>query len=324
MNKILEVKFGSYLYGTNTEHSDLDIKGIHLPSSHEIVMGRVKKNVSTVRPKQEFEKNNKDDIDFESFSLMEYLRLLCSGQTVALDMLFSPDSFHVFKGDRYDIFKTIYANKDRLISRNVAAFYQYALRQAAKYGLKGSRVRAARESLDFFSGYGMYVRLIEFKDELDRFVGEGRPYIEYVDIKDMHNRMVKHLQICGRKYPLTNPVKEVLESLQKIFNTYGKRALEAEQNNFVDAKACSHAVRVNLEAKELLLTGHITFPCPERKLLIDIKTGKMPYKEVEILIENGLKELEEAKRISKLRDTPDVEWVDTFVYDIYSDIVRRG
>jgi predicted nucleotidyltransferase len=324
MNKIIEIKFGSYLYGTNTPESDLDFKGIYLPDARQIVLGRSSKNISTSRPKQTFEKNTKDDVDREIFSLKEYLKLLCEGQTVALDMLFSPESFHVFKGERYDLFQKIIENKDKLLCKNVAAFYHYALRQAAKYGLKGSRVRATKDAIDFFSQFDVNAKLIEFKDQLDKFVARNDEHILYVEILGPQQKLVPHLQVCQRKFPFTVIVKEVVRALNKIYDAYGQRALLAEKNEGVDQKACSHAVRVNLEAKELLLTGHITFPCPERQLLLDIKTGKMPYKEVEKLIENGLHELEEAQKVSTLRAEPDLQWAEDFVYDVYSDIVKKG
>lgn len=38
MNKILEMKFGSHLYGTNTPNSDLDYKAIYLPTAREIIL----------------------------------------------------------------------------------------------------------------------------------------------------------------------------------------------------------------------------------------------------------------------------------------------
>jgi predicted nucleotidyltransferase len=324
MNKIVEIKFGSHLYGTNTESSDLDIKGIYLPTARQIVLGTSKHNVSTSRPKQEGERNTKDDIDQEFFSLKEYLKLLTGGQTVALDILFSPESFHIFKGERYDLFQKIYKNKEKLLCKNVAAFYHYALRQCSKYGIKGSRVRAVREALDFISKYDNYSRLLEFKSDLDNFVNQKLEHIKYVDILGPQEKLVTHFEVINRKFPLTNTVKNVRDALVKIYDGYGQRAIDASNDQNVDKKACSHAVRVNLEAKELLLTGHITFPCPDRQLLLDIKTSKMSYKEVEKLIENGLHELEEAQKISTLRAEPDLQWAEDFVYDVYSDIVKRG
>jgi len=331
MNKIVEIKFGSHLYGCATQSSDSDFKGIYLPTSRQIVLGQGKHNVSTSRPKKEFEKNSKDDVDSETFSLKEYLKLLCEGQTVALDMLFSPASFHVFKGERYDLFQNIYENKDKLLSKGILSFIGYARKQSAKYGIKGSRVRAVKDTLEFLNtavSNGVNNQLLlkdtNVKSGLDNFITSvNSEFIKYVELPDPNGIIVPYFEVCNRKFQMTNSIKYTLAVLNKIYDEYGQRAKLAEVNDGIDWKALSHAVRVNFEGQELLKTGFITFPCPERKLLLDIKTGKLPYKEVEILIENGLKDLENAQKTSKLPQKPDLKWAEDFVYDVYSEIVKN-
>jgi hypothetical protein len=324
MNKIIEIKFGSHLYGTDTANSDADFKGIYLPTSRQIVLGQGKHNVSTSRLKKEFEKNSKDDVDSETFSLKEYLKLLCEGQTVALDMLFSPESFHVFKGESYHLFQHIFRNKDKLLSKGILSFIGYARKQASKYGIKGSRVRAVMETINFLTGFPGQVLLKEIKIQLDNFVAQGDEFIKFVELPDPNDVLVTYFEVCGRKFQMTNSVKYSVSVLNKIYNEYGQRAKLAQINDGIDWKALSHAVRVNFEGQELLKTGFITFPCPEKKLLLDIKTGKLPYKEVEKIIEDGLCELEEAQKHSKLRAEPDRKWAEDFVYDIYSGIVKNN
>jgi hypothetical protein len=320
LNKIIEIKFGSHLYGTDTPLSDVDFKGIYLPTAREIVLERVKRNISTSRPKREFEKNTKDDVDSEIFSLAEYLRLLCDGQTVGLDMLFAPDNFQVFKGKEYHLFQTIYDNKDKLLSKGILSFIGYARKQASKYGIKGSRVRAVKDTIEFLNTFDATILLRELP--LAAFIARGDEFIRYAEGHDPNGATITYFEVCGRKFQLTNSVKYSLAVLNKIYNEYGHRAKLAQENDGIDWKALSHAVRVNFEGQELLRTGFITFPCPNRQLLLDIKTGKMPYKEVEAIIETGLQELEAAQVNSLLREKPDVQWVDDFLYDVYSNIVK--
>jgi hypothetical protein len=141
-------------------------------------------------------------------------------------------------------------------------------------------------------------------------------------IDDPNGAAITYFEVCGRKFQMTNSVKYSLGVLNKIYNEYGQRARLAQENDGIDWKALSHAVRVNFEGQELLQTGFITFPCPERKLLLDIKTGKLPYKEVEVIIEKGLQDLEEAQANSTLQEKPDEQWADDFLYDVYSKIVK--
>lgn len=322
MNKIVEIKFGSHLYGTDTPTSDLDFKGIYLPTAREIVLDRAKENISTSRSKREFEKNTKDDIDSETFSLKEYVRLLCEGQTVALDMLFAPDSFQVFKGENYNLFQYILSNRDRLLSKGILSFIGYARKQASKYGIKGSRVRAVREVVEFLTPLDGTLLIKDILTQIDMASLLDNEFIQYSTGIDPNGAKIVYFEVCGRKFQLTNSVKYTLAILTKIFNEYGHRAKLAEANDGIDWKALSHAVRVNFEGKELLQTGFITFPCPECQLLLDIKNGKLPYKEVELVIESGLQELEAAQVNSKLQDKPDYQWADDFVYDVYSQIVK--
>jgi hypothetical protein len=94
-------------------------------------------------------------------------------------------------------------------------------------------------------------------------------------------------------------------------------ALKAEKNEGIDWKALSHAVRVASEAIELLNTGKITFPRPDKDLLLAIKTGAMEYKEVEKIIEQGLIDLEIAQEKSILRSEPDWKKADELVYNLH-------
>ena len=43
MDLIVEMRFGSHLYGTDTATSDLDLKGVYLPSAREILLQRARR-----------------------------------------------------------------------------------------------------------------------------------------------------------------------------------------------------------------------------------------------------------------------------------------
>jgi hypothetical protein len=325
MNEILRIKFGSHLYGTSTPTSDLDLKAIYLPSAREIVLGSYKKTISKSRPKAEAERNNKDDIDLEIFSLDRYLELLMEGQTVALDILFSTDDMVInksYSGLYPNPFDVIYWNRHRLLTRNVCSFIGYAKQQAAKYGLKGFRVHALRITLEWLMTLPEHSRLDEW-DVLNFIKNCENEHIKHTECKGPSNKLESHLEVCNKKYPFRADIKYIKSQIQRRFDEYGKRALMAEKNEGLDFKSLSHAVRVNNEAVELLETGSITFPRPDKDLLLKIKLGEIPYKEVANMIENGLELLKIAQINSKLRDEPDKEWADNFIYEVYSRIVKN-
>lgn len=334
MNQILEIKFGSHLYGTNTEESDLDLKGIYLPTSREIVLGTYKPTISTTRPKRKFERNTKDDVDIEVFSLDRYLQLLSQGQTVALDAFFSPEfqSSFVRSDPAGRFIGEIVANKDRLLHKNISSFLGYAKMQAARYGIKGSRMDALKRAVDLLSQFHPHSKLSEHAeaiaqlrtDNLAVVSLENTPIIDIVLIKCPDGAMLPHLEVANRKVAYTAKVKHALDIYRKVYDEYGSRAHKANLAGGRDYKALSHAVRVNSQAKELLLTGNIIFPRPDRQILLDIKTQKMPYEQIAELIEQGLVDVVEAQKKSTLRDASDQEWIDNFVYDVYSEIIKKG
>lgn len=329
MNKIIEIKFGSHLYGTNTPSSDLDFKGIYLPTAREIVLGSYKKTISTSRPKQKFERNIKDDVDVEFFSLDRYLELLMQGQTVALDMLFAPKNMYSQDDGVLDL---ILHNKDRLLTRNINAFCGYAKQQAAKYGIKGSRMDALKRIVSLLDTLPLKDKLIMHQDKLESLVQECKELvslektslIEIVHIPGPNKSIVPHISVNTRKCPFYSDVKYAKSIYSRILDEYGQRAHKAHLSGGKDWKALSHAVRVNSEALELLQIGSITFPRPDRELLVKIKTEQLSYELVAELIEQGLSDLYEAQEKSSLRDEPDREWANDLIFEFYSNIVANG
>lgn len=334
MNKIIEIKFGSHLYGTDTPSSDLDFKGIYLPTAREIVLGKYKKTIATSRPKQSCERNTKDDVDTEIFSLDRFLELLMEAQTVALDFLFGYKETCTFNTDQGAwIMRHIYDNKEKLLTRNVNAFVGYARQQAAKYGIKGSRMDALQRTQNYLMTCPDLHKKLEFYgahfanlvDECNSLVSlEKTPLVEIVMLKGPKGLIDQpHLKVNGRAIPFHAKVKYAQEVVSKMLEGYGQRAHKAHLAGGVDWKALSHAVRVNGEALELLSTGNITFPRPDKDLLLKIKLGALSYEQVAEMIEQGLADLYVAHEKSTLRDKPDQEWADNLVYEVYSEIVSK-
>lgn len=332
MNIICEIKFGSHLYGTDTENSDIDIKGVYLPDSKDILLGSYKKSVVSERSKANGERNTKDDVDKEYLSLDRFIQLLCEGQTMALDMLFAPSESYILYTWQWDKIRNhILENKTKFLSRDVAAFFGYAKKQAAKYGIKGSRMDAVQRTLTLLNTLPEQDKLGTHHDELAVLVQhtkdlvslEKTPLVQFAITKDPSGNPLHHLEVANRKIPLDSSVKNGKQLLEKIYAEYGDRSHKAHLNGGVDFKALSHAIRVNAEAKELLSTGYITFPRPEAQLLRNIKLGTVPFDEVSEMVEQGLADMMEAKQNSMLPTKPDLEFASDIVYRTYREIVKE-
>jgi len=318
MDLIVEMRFGAHLYGTATPDSDFDYKGIYLPDGRDILLQRVRGTITLARDKQFGEKNRPADVDREIHSLQRYLELLGEGQTMALDMLFAPDSAMV--RPPAPLWREIQANSARLVSRRAAAFVRYCRQQANKYGIKGSRVAAARKALEVLAAaeaeHGTTAKLAVIEPSLTRLV-DRLEHIALVDLAMAGGRLVRHLEVCGRKMPFTSSIKSAREVAERLVDEYGQRALQADRNEGVDWKALSHAVRVGREAAELLATGRITLPLPYAAEIVAIKRGDLPYAAVAETIEQLLVDVENAAANSALREVPDKTFMDELVASAY-------
>lgn len=324
-NLIVKMKFGSHVYGTNVPTSDLDLKAIYLPSAKDILLQRARQVQHDNSKEDERAKNGPDDVDYEVFSLQRYLELLMQGQTVALDMLFTPDEFIIEKSPLWDLLRNM---RGRFLHCGVSSFAGYCRTQANKYGIKGSRMRAVKDIIKFFDTFPPSEKLHVYWDAILEYIANNHSEDTLVQITPVFhkskNENVDYLDICGRKFEDTVNTKYVTDALQKIYDNYGERARKAENNEGIDWKALMHAVRVQEEAKELLSTGFITFPRPERDLLLQIRKGELPYKEVALLIEGGLIELEHIQQTSLLPEKPDQNTAENIIVRTYAKIVKEA
>jgi hypothetical protein len=318
---LVQIKFGSHLYGTNTPQSDLDYKSVYVPSAREILLQKVTGSLAIgKKTKAEGERNSPADIDNECYSLQRFLGLVSEGQTVAIDMLFAPEPMITS-----DIWSLIQNNRERLLTKKSAAFVGYCRTQANKYGIKGSRVAAAKNALARFeqleSEHGTTAKVGDFFGPDDEVIDE---HTRTLRKETPNGRVERYFECCNRMVGFTNTVKEAASMFRKIHENYGARAQLAKSNQGVDWKALSHAVRVGREAIELLSTHQVTFPLPYAAHILEIKQGKLPYEEVAKEIEWLLAEVERQSEISTLQDSPDYQFIDDLVANVYGTVVRAA
>jgi len=311
VNIIVKAIAGSHLFGTNTPQSDTDYKGVFLPDAKDILLQRAKKSISTKTGSNE-SKNTKDDVDVEFYSLQKFMEMLAQGQTVAIELLFTPDNMIIDKSPLWDV---ITDHKEELVHKNVAAFVGYCKTQADKYGVKGSRMGAIKKTLTSISNTPtVNRRLKEIWEHL------------YKDLKDVeHIRFYEQdglnvIDVCGRKLQETITVDYAWDVLDGIYKSYGHRAKQAETNEGIDWKALSHAYRVCVQAIEILNTGKLTLPINknQRTYILSIKRGDVPFKLVKTSLENIIDKVSELEKTSTLRSDIDKEkWCDYFVCKHY-------
>ena len=304
MNLIVKMKFGAHLYGTATSDSDVDYKGIFMPTKDEVLLCRIPKSHSHSTGKEE-SKNTKDDIDFEIYSFHYFIKLACDGQTVAMDMLHAPEEMILQSSN---IWKEILKNRHTFYTKNLKSFIDYARRQASKYGIKGSRINAALQILGLLKTEDPSKKMREIWDEL--------PRMEHCyDIAPDPNGM-RQYQVCGKSFQESATIGYVIPILEKFYNDYGRRARLAAENKNIDWKAISHALRAAYQTKEILTENNLIFPLKMAPFLMKVKQGKLDYlTEVAPVLESLMEEVEELSQRSTLPETVDREFWDQFICD---------
>jgi hypothetical protein len=321
---IVNMLFGSHVYGTSTPDSDRDYKRIFVPRAKDIVLQRATKTSRNRSTGDPHGKNGAGDVDVEEFSLHGYLKLLCDGQTVAVDMLFVPPKFVESGSSTWDF---IVNNRHVLISKSIAPFVGYVRSQANKYGIKGSRMAAAKAAAELLrraAGRVPKARLGDFEPLL---VGLATEHEHVCWINRKHpkqDRTELHLSVCGKLAPMSLRIDRAAEMYEALWVRYGERSRAAMNNEGIDWKALMHAVRICDQAHELLATGHVTFPRPNAADLLAIRLGKRPYAEVAEQIEVGMQTLEYYMKESKLRAQPDRKWAEALIGLEYGAQIRAN
>lgn len=94
--------------------------------------------------------------------------------------------------------------------------------------------------------------------------------------------------IHDKLYQFEISMKEFQTRIESEVNKYGERAFQAMQNEGVDWKAVSHALRAIRQIEMLYEKGIIQYPLDCKDELISIKEGSKPWNEVEQLICEGI------------------------------------
>ncbi len=319
---IARILCGSHLYGCNVPESDRDYKIVYMPSARNILLQRADsldpEGIPPIVKQLKKDAGLTEDPDVEFMSYRQFLKLLCQGQTNAMDMFFAPQEN--FVGEPEPEWYSIQVHKDRWISKNSTAFVGYCRQQAGKYAIKIDRYDAVKAVVDYFAkGPTMTVRLRDLKDFLDTLV-DSSEHIEWIHRETSHGEVL-HFSCCQAMIPMEATVETALKTFTAKLDRYGARVQKVSALKEEDWKSMYHAVRVAAEATELMETGKLTFPRPERSLLTAIRMGKIPFDKVSAMIEENLKTIEQSVEKSTLREEPDWEYADTLVESFYRSAV---
>ena len=310
MNLLVKTVFGSHLYGTNTEESDMDYKGIFMPTKREMFLGRIPKAITETTKKGTASKNAAEDIDIGIYSLQYFIELALGGQTEALDMLHTPTELTIITSPIWDELVSL---RYKFYTKNLKAFVEYCRKQAAKYGIKGSRISAVESVIVLLRHFKKVTEIGGSADAKMLDIWHLLPEDEHLRFVEDSPNGLKQYKICGKKFQETVKLGYVIPILEHYLEQYGKRAKLAKKNEGIDWKAVSHAVRVAYQTKSILVYGTMFLPLPEAEFVKKIKQGKLHYvKEVVPVLESLIDRIEILSESSLLPEEPDREFWENF------------
>jgi len=275
-------KFGSHLYGTATENSDEDFRGIFLPSLSSCILNKQPESVH-FSTSDNNTRNGPNDVDFGLWSIQKFYALLSKGDTVAIDLLFSitNENAVIYNSLHKDFFNC----KKLLQLKKNKAFLGYCYQQAKKYGLKGSRLSVLSKLVEKFRHIDEDSRLLDYADD----------FVQAINAENLCFIKNSMLIVNGKAHQLNIRTGEFKERIEREWKIYGHRARMAEANEGIDWKAVSHAFRILYQAKNLYLHGELKFPLPSDAIefILKIKHGQLEWKVCNDLLASQIEEIEE-------------------------------
>jgi hypothetical protein len=314
MELLVKTIAGSHLFGTNTDKSDHDYRGIYLQTKEQIILGEYPDSIDLSTNKSNT-KNTKDDIDTVLYSPKKFLNLLKKGETLALETLFTPPELII---EQHPLWNTIVSYTDGLLHKNVKSFIGYARQQGNRYGIRGSRMGTVLKVLQFLEKQNQHLLVEEI---IPDFITEGLSTLDFVKIYPE----LQQLDICGKKLQFKTKLQYITPVIRNIYEQFGERTRQAMKNEGIDWKALSHAVRVCIQGIELFQTGNITLPLhySNRDVCLDIKQGKYTFQEVSEMLDTSLENLELAAKESTLPEQPNEEYYNQLLIEIHSHILFK-
>ena len=313
-NVILIGLGGSYAYGTNTETSDIDIRGVATHSSEDILT------------RKGFEQVVNEATDTTVYSLEKIINLLSNCNPNVIELLGLQPWQYIYINS---IGRKLVDNADMFLSkRAVHSFGGYASQQlwrirnlSVRYVGQEEQERHVLESIKN-AQYSYPGKYFSFPDDSIRLYLDNAIQDEYEKeiFMDIH---LTHYPLRDYK-SMWNDMKSIVKDYSKV-GRRNKRAIDKDKLN----KHMMHLVRLYLMCFDILENGEInTYRENDREYLSEIRNGKyldddkQPTKEFYEIISEYDNKLNHLKNHSVLPDNPDFDRINKFLMETNLKIVK--
>lgn len=288
---------GSYAYGTNTETSDIDLRGCALNSRADILTN------------ENFEQvvNNETDTTIYSFNKLVSLLSKCNPNTIEILGLKPEHYLYV-----HPIGQELLDNKSMFLSRlAVYSFGGYANQQLRRLDNKAARDLGQEQQERHILASISHAH-DDFKNRYFTFDDDSiNLYIDDAANDELDSEIFMDVNL--RHYPLRD-YKSMWSEMNAIVKDYAKighRNRHAIEHGKI-AKHMMHLIRLYLMCLDILERGEIiTYREKEHDFLMSIRNGEyldrngQPVPEFFEIVDEYEKKLEYAKENTSLPDKPD-------------------
>lgn len=311
---IARILSGSRLYGTSTDASDRDVKTIICPDARQILLQEA--HVIT---------HTQADEDEETIPLHRFIRYLASGQSLALECLFAPDTAHLIPP--HAIFRKIQARRYIFLSRDISNLLTYARGQVWQFIALNTHLQTMTRAVALVDAaiatHGEFATA-HCLEEPFRLEAEKPSSLFEVTARTLSDgRSITHIGACSRIMPVTASLRTILSIFVKLQGDLDRRSanIKAASEPSTDWKSMAHAVRILEQTHEYLETGFITFPRPNAAYLLSIRKGEFRRGDIAERIGRLYEGIKPAIERSPLPESANEAAIDEFILEAYSDIV---
>lgn len=303
-NKIIEIKVGSHLYGTQTPHSDIDQAGIFLPPKKFILgIQRVEEIDLSIKDKNAAGKNTQYAMDRKLYEFRKFIKLALENNPNIIEQVFVNEPNIIYINE---IGKALLAQKHLFPHLGlVQKFKGYAFSQKHKMIIRTDNYHELQSAFDYLKDYpGQKELLIELKNKFLPFMKFTQDYCAIGDLNLQKSIYVK------------KAVAMIEERLSKV----GNRKELITQHGF-DTKFAAHLIRLLLEGQELLTEGNLQFPLAGRETILAIKQGQWCIKEILDYADQLEAEIDNIAKHSPLPSKPRMAEIEKFTMEVLGDYI---
>ena len=301
---IMSTLAGSHLYGTATEESDIDTRGVFIPTK-EYFLGCFK-HVEQIENKKE---------DIVLYDIRKFCKLAADCNPNIIELLFVP--IVPSKSKYYSVYSThwhmIVENRDLFISKKARfTFSGYAISQLKRIRRHRSWLLDPPKKKPERKDFGLpEERLIVEKEQL----GAYNALIERNAPIHASSNMLEALQKEKEYATAKREWKQFLNWKETRNPTRAK----LEKRYGYDTKHAAHLYRLVTEGEELLTTGRITLPRPDSEIILKIRGGGFSYEQLLELVGNVDERFDEIYESSTLQHKPKIKEIDNLCIKIVEE-----